>query len=40
MSVANLSRTIPEPGGLGTLVSNGIVADVHQLRHFLESAGL
>lgn len=39
MAVANLTRTIPDPSGNGTVVSNGIVADVASLRRFLVGAG-
>jgi S1-C subfamily serine protease len=38
MSVANLTRTIPDPGGSGTRVSNGIVADVEYIRQFLRDS--
>lgn len=38
MSVANLTRTIPDLSGPGQVVSNGIVADLDSLREFIGSA--
>jgi hypothetical protein len=39
MAAANLTRTIPEPGGRPTIVRNGIVSDAEHIRRFLEHAG-
>jgi S1-C subfamily serine protease len=36
MAAANLTRTIPEPGGSPTIVRNGIVSDAEHIRRFLE----
>jgi hypothetical protein len=36
MAAANLTRTIPEPGGSPTIVRNGIVSDAEHMRRFLE----
>jgi S1-C subfamily serine protease len=38
MAAANLTRTIPEPGGSPTVVRNGIVSDAEHIRRFLEHA--
>ena len=38
MAVATLTRTIPEPGGTPTVVSNGIVIDVEHILRFIEAA--
>ncbi len=38
MAVATLTRTIPEPGGAPTVVSNGIVLDVEHLQQFISAA--
>jgi len=37
MAVATLTRTIPEPGGTPTVVSNGIVIDVEHIRRFIDA---
>jgi S1-C subfamily serine protease len=36
LAAANLTRTIPEPGGSPTIVRNGIVSDAERIRRFLE----
>jgi S1-C subfamily serine protease len=37
MAVATFTRTIPEPGGNPTVVSNAIVIDVEHIRRFIEA---
>jgi S1-C subfamily serine protease len=37
MAVATLTRTIPEPGGTPTVVSNAIVIDVEHIQRFIEA---
>src|SRR5882762_735864 len=37
MAVATLTRTIPEPGGTPTVVSNAIVVDVEHIRRFIDA---
>jgi hypothetical protein len=39
MALATLTRTIPDPGGNPTVVSNGIVIDVEHIRRFIEAVG-
>jgi hypothetical protein len=36
MSVATLTRTIPELGGNSTVIANGVVVDVEHIRAFIE----
>jgi S1-C subfamily serine protease len=38
MAVATLTRTIPEPGGTPTIVSNAIVIGVNYIRAFIDTA--
>ena len=38
MAVATFTRTIPEPGGNPTVVSNAIVIDVEHIRRFIEAS--
>jgi S1-C subfamily serine protease len=40
MAAANLTRTIPEPGGAPTIVRNGIVSDGAHIRRFLEDTAV
>jgi S1-C subfamily serine protease len=39
MAAATLTRTIPDPGGTPTVVANGMVIDVEQIRRFIADAG-